>query len=154
MTAQDDQHAQADEDVTAATAPDEPAPPEISFADGLPGFPQAHSFVLEQLDESGLVFALRNVEDTELRFIVVPPASFFPDYAPPIDDQTIEDLALMASDEPLLLVVITFGESIDDATGNLLAPLVVNPRTRRAAQMVMSGSDLPLRAPLRSWHDR
>lgn len=143
MTAQDDHQTQAVQAVADSG-------PEISFADGLPGFPDARSFVLEQLDDGGLVFALRSLDDSQLRFIVVPPASFFPDYAPGIDDQTVEDLALEPTDEPLLLVVVTFGDSVDEATGNLLAPVVVNPRNRQAAQMVMSGSDFPLRAPLRS----
>jgi len=36
-----------------------------------------------------------------------------------------------------------------DATANLLAPLVINVRTRRAAQVLLD-DDLSLHAPLRS----
>jgi flagellar assembly factor FliW len=45
-------------------------------------------------------------------------------------------------------VVLTVGEDAGSATANLLAPIVVHARTRRAAQVIVEGSH-PLRAPLR-----
>ena len=64
--------------------------PEISFPAGLPGFPGAHRFHLDPLDDAGAVYALRNLDQPGLRFIVVPPAMFFPGYAPRVDEQTSE----------------------------------------------------------------
>jgi flagellar assembly factor FliW len=57
---------------------------------------------------------------------------------------------LQSADEasPDFVVVAPAPFFSEDATANLLAPLVVNQRTRHAAQIVLNGQDFPLRAPL------
>ena len=45
-------------------------------------------------------------------------------------------------------MVVNAGESLADSTANLLAPIAVNPATLAAAQVVLTGSGLPLRAQL------
>ncbi|RJK92463.1 flagellar assembly protein FliW [Vallicoccus soli] len=111
------------------------------------GFPDHRRFALVALDEAGLLYALRSLEDPALRFLVAPPAPFFPDYAPELDDEQAALLGLGSAEDALVLVVVTPGASPADATANLLAPVVVNQRTRTAAQVVLD-QDLPLHAPL------
>jgi flagellar assembly factor FliW len=123
--------------------------PEISLVEPLPGFPDARRFTLVELVEGGTLFALRSLDDAELRFLVVPPAPFFPDYAPEIDDITAHSLGLTDADDALVLLVVTPGDAPADATANLLAPVIVNARTRAAAQVVLPDSSLPIREPLR-----
>jgi flagellar assembly factor FliW len=91
--------------------------------------------------------SLSSVEDPSLRFLVVPPQVFFPDYAPEIDDVTAAALGLDGADDALLLVVVNPGDGAGAATVNLLAPVVVNVATRRGGQIVLD-DDLPIRAPL------
>jgi flagellar assembly factor FliW len=40
------------------------------------------------------------------------------------------------------------GGSAAESTANLLAPIVLNSRTRQAAQVLQASTELPLRAPL------
>lgn len=121
---------------------------ELTFPEGLPGFPDQHRFVLVQLDEYGVVYALRSLEEPGLRLFVVPPAPFYPDYAPEIDDGAVGLLDLHSPDEARILLVLTPGATAAESTVNLLAPIVVNTRSRQAAQVVLAEPDLPLRAPL------
>jgi flagellar assembly factor FliW len=137
--------------VTATNTP--PAPqtwaadqPEIHFPSGLVGYPAAQRFVLEQGD--GGVFELRGVDDDGPDFLVVAPAPFFPDYAPIIDDETVERLALRGQEDALVLLVVTLRDRPEDASANTLAPLVINARTRDAAQVVLTGQQFSLRQPL------
>ncbi|WP_232677518.1 flagellar assembly protein FliW [Nocardioides sp. R-C-SC26] len=137
------------------TAPDAPASdtatsdiPVIELVHPLPGFPEARSFALVQLDDDGVLCALRSVEDADLRFLVVPPQAFFPDYAPVIDDATVTDLAITSAEEVLVLVILTAGDSLADTSANLLAPVVVNTVTRRAAQVILDDSSLSITTPL------
>ena len=135
------------DDVTALI----PAPrtPEIVFEDGLIGFPDAHRFLLVQIDEdTSDVFELRSLDEPGLGFVTVAPGSFFPDYAPELDDATAGRLGLHEAGDVLLLAVVTLGESGADATANLLAPVVVNQHTAHACQAVLSEQSWPLRAPL------
>ena len=135
------------DDVTALI----PAPrtPEIVFEDGLIGFPDAHRFLLVQIDDATSdVFELRSLDEPGLGFVTVAPGSFFPDYAPELDDATAGRLGLHEAGDVLLLAVVTLGESGADATANLLAPVVVNQHTAHACQAVLSEQGWPLRAPL------
>ena len=121
--------------------------PTISLVAGMPGFPALRRFGLVELDDSGLLYALRSLEDEHVRFLVVPPLPFFPSYEPEIDDEAADQLGLTAAQDALLLLIVTPGQRPQDATANLLAPIVVNARTAAAAQVVLREA-LPLKAPL------
>ena len=128
-----------------------PAPraPEIVFEDGLIGFPDAHRFLLVQIDDATSdVFELRSLDEPGLGFVTVAPGSFFPDYAPELDDATAGRLGLNQAEDVLLLAVVTLGDTGEEATANLLAPVVVNQHTAHACQAVLSEQGWPLRAPL------
>ena len=112
------------------------------------GFPDHTRFALARLDDDGTVCDLRSVDDEGVSFVVVPPHLFFPDYGPEVDDATVAMLDVQGEDDLLTLVVVTLGASAEEATANLLAPVLVNHRTRKAAQVVLDDLDLPVKAPL------
>ncbi len=123
--------------------------PTLHFAAGIPGFPDLRQFALVWWgDEDGPFSILTSLEQSNLEFLVVPPHTFFPDYAPEIDDDTAERLALESAEDAILMVIVTVGDDPGSATANLLAPIVVNRHTREAAQVVLTDGDAPLRAPL------
>jgi flagellar assembly factor FliW len=123
--------------------------PTLNFAAGIPGFPEARQFALVWWgDEDGPFSIMTSLDDSKLEFLVVPPLTFFPDYAPEIDDDTAERLGLESADDAIVLVILTVGDDPSDATANLLAPVVVNRHTREAAQVVLTEGNQPLRAPL------
>ena len=65
-----------------------------------------------------------------------------------IDDGTAERLGIHETEDTLSLVILTLGETPQEATANLLAPLVINRHTGHAAQVVLPASDLSTREPL------
>ena len=121
--------------------------PVIEMVEPMLGFPDRTRFALVRLDEAGVLCALRSVEDPTLRFLVVPPHVFFADYAPVLDDASVEALGIERADDVLLLVVVNPGNDAAAATANLLAPVVVNTVTRQGGQVVLT-DELPVRAPL------
>ena len=130
------------------SAPDRPEIPDLHFAAGLPGFPGARRFALVQWGDADSPFSvLRDLEDESVQFLVVHPAAFFPDYTPELDDAAVEALGLTAADDAILLVILTLGDRPEDATANLLGPIVINRRTRQAAQVVV-GDGWDTRQPL------
>jgi flagellar assembly factor FliW len=118
--------------------------PTIDLAVPMPGFPRHRQFVLVRLNDEGLLYAFTSTEDPELRFLVAPPEPFFPDYAPEIEDEVFAALNASDPDRLLLLVVITAG--VNETTANLLAPIVVDRDSRRAMQVILNGSGMPVRA--------
>lgn len=122
--------------------------PVIEFVAPMPGFPMERRFVLIRLDDAGVLYALTSVEDADLRFLVVPPAPFFSDYAPQIDDESLAALGAPDGSGLLVLLVVTAGDTAGESTANLMAPIILHESSRRAVQLVLAGSDLPVRAAL------
>lgn len=132
--------------------------PVIELVQPLPGFPELRHFALVQLDgapqeaasagDDGLLCALRSLEDPELRFLVLPPHAFFPDYAPVVDDTVVAELEIASADDVLLLVVLTAGESLDSTTANLAAPVLVNTVNLKARQVILDDPALSVSTPL------
>ncbi|MCW2641018.1 MAG: hypothetical protein JWP76_3324 [Dactylosporangium sp.] len=122
--------------------------PVLEFVSPIPGFPQERSFVLVRMDDAGMLYSLTSTGRPELRFLVAPPAPFFPDYSVDIDDEALETLGGPDPDELLVLLMINAGERPGDASANLLAPIVIAQRSRRAVQLVLARTGLPVRAPL------
>jgi flagellar assembly factor FliW len=126
--------------------------PELHLVRPLPGFGDLDRFVLVRLGDDdgrpGVVYELRSLQDPDVRFLVGVPTAFFPDYAFELDEVSAEELELQDASDALVLVVLTSGEDVASTTANLLAPVVLNARTRSAAQVILSGTDWPVRAPI------
>lgn len=122
--------------------------PVIEVVDAMPGLPAMARCVLVQLDDTGALYRLQSVIDPDLRLLVAASPVFFADYAPEIDEETASKIGLSDPADALVLLVVTVGGSATDSTANLLAPIVLNSRTRQAAQVLQQSSDLPLQAPL------
>jgi flagellar assembly factor FliW len=136
--------------MTAATLsePEAGTLPVVDLVAPMPGFPDDRRFVLVRVDDSGLLYAFTSLDSQGLRFLVAPPAPFFPDYSPEVDEEALADLGTADPADLLLLLVITPGESTGGATANLMAPILLDQRTRRAMQLVLGRSGLPVRRPL------
>lgn len=124
--------------------------PVIEFVRPLPGFPELRRFALVQLDDDGVLCSLRSVEDDAVRFLVVPPHVFFPEYEAEISDEAAAEMGITAAEDVQVLVVLNAGASLADTTANLLAPVLVHTGTRQALQVILDDASLPIRAPLLS----
>jgi flagellar assembly factor FliW len=120
----------------------------IELVRPLPGFPEARRFALVQMDEDGVLCQLRSLDDPALRFLVMSPVPFFPDYAPEVGDDVVEELQITSPDDVIVLLVLNAGESLSTTTANLMAPVLVNTSTLRASQVILDDPTLPLAAPL------
>jgi flagellar assembly factor FliW len=138
----------------APAVPEEaPAPPPVqvlAFAEPLPGFPAHRDYVLVPADPAGRLFWLQSVTPEGPRFLAVRAAPFFPEYAPALPGAACVELGLeRAADAQLYCLVSVPDGDVASATVNLRAPVVVNPATSRARQVVLADGKLPIRRPLR-----
>jgi flagellar assembly factor FliW len=133
----------------AETASQDLEIPVLEFVSPMPGFPDHHQFVLVRVHEEGVLYAMTSISEPDLRFLVVPPAPFFPDYEPEIDDESLAAMGATESDAGNLavLLVVTAGDTAGSSTANLMAPIIVNEANRTACQLVLGGT-WPVRAVL------
>ncbi|SOE01198.1 flagellar assembly protein FliW [Blastococcus haudaquaticus] len=146
-------HAPAPAAAPTAVVVPAPAVQVLTLVDPLPGFPDHRDYVLVPAEESGRLSWLQAVAPDGPRFLAVAAGVFFPDYAPSVPGAVALSLGLDGLDDiatvQLYCVVSVPDGDVSAATANLRAPVVVNPATHRACQVVLTGSDHPIRRPLR-----
>lgn len=114
--------------------------------DGLPGFPHAREFALAQHDGDSPFAWLASLDDLDLAFVVAEPSKLFPDYPTSLGQRELDAVGAQAREEVLVLSIANLAHG--ELSMNLAAPLLVNTRTRRAAQVLLSDAGLKLRARL------
>ena len=122
--------------------------PVVEMRGGLLGFPEYTQFTLIKMNDEGLVYRLQSLEDEAINFVVVPAASFFPSYAPIVDDEVAARFDLVNGREVLILLVVTLGETFKESTVNLMAPLLLDPNAQVAEQIIVENANLSVRTPL------
>ena len=116
----------------------------VRFIEPLPGF-DGEDYTFDPIDERGLLWSLRSVEQPEVRFVLAAAAAFYPDYRPEISDSLAGPLG---ADEIDLLLVLTIGTGLSDATANLRAPIALARQTGRAVQVIIDDDVFSMREPL------
>jgi len=131
-------------------APEVPSVQVLELAEPLPGFPKHRDYVLVPADAGGLLFWLQSVAPDGPRFLAVSAVAFFPDYEPVLPGAACDELALADVAEAALYCLVTVpAGDVTAATANLRAPLVVNPVTHQARQIVLTDGVHAIRRPLR-----
>jgi flagellar assembly factor FliW len=122
--------------------------PKIEFVSPLMGFDEHTAFELEALDEDGMFFTMRSTSDPDLRLVLADPTPFYPDYDAVIDGDTAKSLQIEDEKDGAILAIVNMAQGKENATMNLFAPIVVNPKAHRAVQAMLYGEDHPLDAPI------
>jgi len=121
----------------------------IYFKEGILGFPQIHYYLPVEIKNNPFFFWLQAADEPEIAFLVVDPFVFVKDYRVEIPDTVKRELEIKAEDEVLVYTIVTIpSQSLKDATTNLLGPLIINKRSRKAAQLVLANENYNIRYPL------
>jgi flagellar assembly factor FliW len=114
---------------------------------GLLGFEHIKKFVLLANPEEAPFMWLQMLDNANQGFVVVPPSSVLPNYAPDISSQDVEFLGIRAATDALVLNIVTVRGG--EATVNLKGPLVVNRNTLVAKQCIpVNVANFSLQQPL------
>ena len=128
------------------------APPlvasEITFADGLVGCPQWKRFTLEQRPEMLPVALLKSDDQPNLSFIVADPHTWYPHYQFDVSAEDLKALGVPRPQDLVALTIVTVEPDPFAVTANLLGPLIVNPTTGQARQVIQSAYPYQARQPL------
>jgi len=120
----------------------------INFAAGLPGFPRARRFLLQDVSPGrSPVSKMTSLDQDGLGFIVVPPGLFFPNYSVAVDEDTQQRIGLSRAEDAVVLVILTLVPG-EVPTANLLGPIVINTKNLEAAQVVQVASNYRAAEPL------
>jgi len=118
-----------------------------SFVKGIPGFEEYTKFA--GIDIEGTPFShLQSVENGNLALIVVDPFVFYSTYEFQLPDSVVQELEIETPEHIDIRCVVTVRDSLEKATVNLLAPIVLNIKNKKGKQVVLHQSDYTTKHPL------
>ena len=120
----------------------------IRFVSCLAGFPRHKRFALFPYEENSPFHFLQSVSNPDLTFLLVDPYRFFNGYVFELEDDLAEELGFSAENPPGVYALTTLKGKIEDATVNLLGPVLVNWKRRTAVQVTLQNTSFAVRQPL------
>ncbi len=122
----------------------------FQLREGLLGFEEIKELTLTPVDVpfDATFYELQSSE-VGIGFIAVDPFKIESSYTVALDEDTLEKLEVEASEDVIVLSLVTLKESLDTSTTNLKAPLVFNLRNKKAMQWVHSSTEFSVKHPLK-----
>ena len=106
---------------------------------GIVGFPQLTEAEIVFVEEELPFMRLHSKGEEAIHFLVINPVGILPDYQVELMDADAEYLDIQSSDDVLLLNIAKVNSSSPlKITLNLIGPIVVNRKTRKAKQVVIA----------------
>jgi flagellar assembly factor FliW len=120
----------------------------LTFPHGIPGFENNKKFVLVQIPEFVPFEWLACVDGSKLRFALINPLLFCPDYAPALVKEQLEDLAIEKPEDILLYSIVTIGDNPLKSTANMIGPVIINKVKRIGKQIIIEDERYGTQEPI------
>lgn len=111
----------------------------INFSEGIPGFRELTKYIMINDEESPFVY-LQSIEDGNVSFIMINPYELKKDYTIEIKDQYVAALGGGSAAQFSIFVIMTLVSSIEAATVNLLAPIIIQNETKLGIQVILENT--------------
>jgi flagellar assembly factor FliW len=110
----------------------------ITFASGLPGFPDERRFALINDHLQPPFYCLQSLDNPALAFVVTDPNALVLDYRPKNGAGTLQELRASGPEDLQALVTLTIPSGRpQEITANLMSPLLINPEQGLGKQVVV-----------------
>jgi flagellar assembly factor FliW len=120
----------------------------ITFPHGIPGFENNKEFVLVQIPDYVPFEWLICIDGSKLRFAIINPLLFSPDYSPNIVKEQLGDLTIEKPEDILLYTIVTIAENPLHSTANLVGPVVINKAKRIGKQIIIEDDRYSTQEPI------
>ena len=119
----------------------------VWFEDGLPGFGEEKKWVILPLTEDETFYVLQSALTPKLALILTNPFLTRPDYEFKLEDEAVQAIGATKGNI-IVYSVVSVKEPFKESTLNLQAPIVMDLKSRRAKQVILSDADYEIRTPL------
>ncbi len=111
----------------------------IYFEEGIPGFRDLKEYVLIEDTESAFCY-LQSIQEGNISFIMINPYLLKKDYTINIKEQYIEALGGGEDKEFSIYVIATILDTVEKATVNLVAPVLIQNEKRQGMQIILENT--------------
>jgi flagellar assembly factor FliW len=120
----------------------------ITFSSGIPGFEKSRQYVIVSIPEYAPFEWLVCTGGSRLRFAIINPMLFTPEYSPAMVKEQLEDLEISKPEDLLLYTIVTIRENPLESTANLVGPIVINREKRLGKQIIIDDDRYSTQEPL------
>ena len=120
----------------------------LTFPWGLPGFANLRRFIALNLGGQEKFIWLQSLDDLAVALPTADPWQIFADYAPHLPPYATSSLDLRNPEDFATLCVVVVTPGAAEMTMNLLAPIVVNLRTKTGRQITLETGGYSVRTPI------
>jgi flagellar assembly factor FliW len=120
----------------------------IEFPWGLPGFSSHRRWLLLTLETHPGYIWLQSLDDVKVAIPTAEPSMIFEGYEPKLPAYCFVALDIENPEDFALLGVVVVTENAEEMTMNLMAPIVVNLKARKARQVMLENSSYSVREPI------
>ena len=118
----------------------------ITFEEGIPGFDHLRKFAIVSIARTEPIKWLVSLEDKDVALPIIDPWIVRLDYHVDIPEKDVQDLGIEKNEDvSVWCVVVIPKDKPDDATINLLAPIVVNMKNGKAKQIIMETDEYTIK---------
>lgn len=116
------------------------------FPDGIYGFESKKEFAVfsRQIEDVSFLY-LQSTETLFPCFLVFEPWDMYPNYIPALTKEDLDSLQVDHIDDLIFLVIATVPAKLEELSINIKSPIVLNPKTRKAKQIILQNSDYDVR---------
>jgi flagellar assembly factor FliW len=119
----------------------------ITFEKGLFGFEDINTYFLLDSEKDSPFFWLQAENVPEIAFVLIDPLFAKNDYVLDVDPKDVEELGINDDKDTLVFSIVTIYDKPEDITVNLLGPILINKKTRKALQII-NQRDYSVKHPL------
>ncbi len=120
----------------------------LTFPWGLPGFASQRRFIALNLGGQEKFVWLQSLDDLSVALPTADPWQIFEDYSPHLPPYASSSLDLRNPEDFATLCVVVVTPGAAEMTMNLLAPIVVNLRTKTGRQITLETGGYSVRTPI------
>lgn len=114
----------------------------INFPKGLLGFEDHKEFVILNIEGNAHFKFLQDIHHEYISFLIVNPWDFYEDYDIELPDDKLINIEIDPKGNTQMAIynIVTLGNSLQESTCNLLAPIVINLEDKKGKQFVLDNS--------------
>lgn len=117
----------------------------ITFESGIPGFESLRNFALIEVEDISDLTCLQSIDDENVCFFMMSPASIVGNYDIKVDDSVIDELDLKSPEEAELYSILNIPDEIKNATANLKCPIIINSTNKKAVQGLLKNTEYEMK---------
>ncbi|MCC0683568.1 flagellar assembly protein FliW [Clostridioides sp. ZZV15-6383] len=120
----------------------------VTLKKGILGFENLKEYELLDIENEDILKEFNSTEEDCIGFIVVSPFKIIKEYEIVLNQETIEKLEVKSPNDIILLNIITIGQTLEESTVNMKAPIVINVRNNCGMQIILQDEEYSIWHPL------